>query len=257
MSRERKRETRNCAACGRAFETRADSKARSCSIACSNTLRPPVSDATRAKRSASLVRSWASLQDREGRGRAIAAGINAKLASDPEARSRLSSRMSAWMHSLHQDPAFCAERSKRSSRVLKKLWEDPAFRAAKTEEARARYEAGIGISDPESILKQRAAGKWIYKRCHEEMIAATDYAVTYARIQARIRMEKPYDGPQSHSDYQDYLRKLGQEVVSDPELRAIQDAFMREAIPRWANEWQLRKQDRAHNAHEPWRKTGT
>jgi hypothetical protein len=104
-----------------------------------------------------------------------------------------------------------------------------------------RYASGVGINSDEGKAKKAAACKWIMTQAQEALHTETDYNLVYTEVQARLRREMPYDGPQEGSDYMEYLRKLGLATVSSPECRSIADAFLSEAIPRFAAEWKKRR----------------
>lgn len=200
-----------------------------------------VSAETRAKRSASMAAAWARRRSEPGAVEAVSAAISKawreRLDSDPAFAARQSAKSSAHMSRLHSDSAFQERRAVRSSEVLRRVWADPVMRDRLTQMSRERYAAGQGIAGAEAEARKREANKWIMTKCSEEMRASTDYAAVYTETQARIRAEMPYDGPTDHAFYQEYLSKLGRAVTSDPKLRAIQDTFMADAIPRWAEAW--------------------
>ena len=104
-----------------------------------------------------------------------------------------------------------------------------------------RYVQGIGISSDGAMANKATANRWILKQAQAALHAETSFNAIYADVQARLRLEMPYDGPLDSSDYHDYLSKLGSAVTHHPEIRAIADAFMSEAIPRFAEEWRRLK----------------
>ena len=114
------------------------------------------------------------------------------------------------------------------------------------ENAHARYAQmladGTGLCSEDAKERKREANKWIMKRANDAMHAETNYDETYTEVQARIRREQPFIGEANGGDYYEYCSWLGTQVVTSPECREIADAFMAEAIPRFAAEWNARKE---------------
>jgi hypothetical protein len=91
----------------------------------------------------------------------------------------------------------------------------------------------------QSYLRDRS--KWIFKKATEAFYIETNYIELHTAAMARFRREMPYDGPKEGSDYMDYCSKLCTAAHKSPECREIASSFMREAIPRFAEEWERRK----------------
>lgn len=114
--------------------------------------------------------------------------------------------------------------------------------ATQTDEYRAkaleRYEAmlkdGRGICSDEVRAFTASRAKWIMLKVREEMEADTGFIELWKVTRERIMREMPYDGPGDWADHNAYMRKVGKKMTADPALRALQDGFCREAIPRWS-----------------------
>jgi len=197
---------------------------------------------TKAKRSQSLRRTRADPERNASWIAAANAGI-AKWHADPANALAHATRASDRMRKRHADPEWQKVRDERSSRTMKATWEKhrARFIAMSAERYVRQLETGTGINSPEAIGRKNAAAKWIMKKAQEAMHAETDYDATYAEVQARLRREMPYDGPQDGSEYMDYLQKLGRAVVSSAECREISDTFMSKAIPHFAKQYRERK----------------
>jgi len=147
------------------------------------------------------------------------------------------------MKRRHADPEWQKVRDKRSSATMKTTWE--TRREQFTVQAAERYlrheEAGTGINSPDAKRRKAIAVQWIMKKAQEAFHAETEYNAVYAEVQARLRREMPYDGPQEGSDYMDYLQMLGRAVTCSPECRTIADTFLSEAISRFAKAWNARR----------------
>jgi hypothetical protein len=241
-NQKRRREDRTCAGCATSFSARADQPTRYCSKSCAGRARR-ASPETRAKMAAKAAARWTDPAYKARLSASISASWQEKMATDPEFRRACSERSSAMMTRLHhEDPAFQARRSVRSREVMTRLWADPEIRARFEAQAAAKYAAGIGVSSEIGKRNKAAANKWILKRANAELRADTEYNALFRDTQARLRLERPYDGPQTPSDYNAYLADLCREVVNSPEMRALQDAFMAKAIPRCAAEWNRLKE---------------
>lgn len=107
--------------------------------------------------------------------------------------------------------------------------------------ARARYKLmaknKTGICSEWSRSVTAEIGKWVLTKAKEALVAETTFIDLWNSVQSRIRREIPYDGPSGTSDYYNYLKKIGKAITADPEIRAMHDNFMREAIPRFHSEW--------------------
>lgn len=237
---------RICVICGAGFIVKSVERVgKTCSPSC---LRARMSEAarnrkaspeTRAKMSAAIKAKYADPAYAERRRNSGAVAIR-KWHADPDNAAAFAKRMSDRMKLRHTEPEFQERRNARSSRVMKRNWEN--YRELFTQQSADRFHAGIGIATPESEAKKRIASKWILKKANNAMHAETDYNEVYAVVQARIRREFPYDGPGETADYYDYCKKLGYMVTTSQECRAIADPFMSKAIPRFAKEWQARKE---------------
>lgn len=198
---------------------------------------------TNAKLAASL-KAWAEANPEAARKKkeAMVAGRR-KWLSNPENAAKMAKAASERMKRRHQDPEFQKRRNERSSRTMKKTWETK--RDVMMDAAHKRYAAmaenETGICSKESIAKKNAASKWIMKKAKEALRTETDYNDVFNRTMARLREEMPYDGPQTSSDYIDYLRQLGVATTSSRECREIADRFMSEAIVRFSAEYRKRQ----------------
>lgn len=249
-----KSEMRPCAQCGAEFLAKKSSKTGQLKLYCGKVCqgaskrgkpngqrgkkRGPQSPELIAKRAAAIKLASAKPEVKARRSVAMKAAI-ARAMADPEKRAARSAASSAWMTSLHQDPEFQARRNVRSSRVMKANWQDPKIREVLM--AHAAEQGGRHLQTPQAIAKKTAANRWILKNVLAERGAATNYNEKFAETLERVRREMPYDGPQEHSDYQEYCSRVSHIVGMDPHLRRIHDEFVKEAIPRWAALWQERK----------------
>ena len=249
LIRKRSAENRrkHCVVCQQEFVAR-QITIKTCSAACrsehqGNLKRGVAQSAeTVAKRSAAMKAVRADpVKNAEWNAAAQAALV--RYRADPANAEKISKRSSEHMARLHQDPEFQARRDERSSRTMKANWEKHRdLYLEKAYERSAQDQAnGTGIWSEDAIARKNAASKWIMKKSAEAMRLETDYNEVYATVQARLRAEMPYDGPQDGSEYMDYLQRLGTAVVSSPECREIADRFMSEAIPRFAKAWRERK----------------
>lgn len=246
-----KKRQRVCVICGAEFVVRnASIIGRACSKPCASAHQSRiqsgriVSDETRAKRSASLKAKHAD-PEFAAKWRAKNAAAVAAWHSNPDNATAFAKRSSERMKKRHGDPEWQKVRNERSSRTMKKNWE--TYRDLFTAQSAERYirniELGRGINTGEAEAKKRTAAKWIMKQAQAALHTETDYNEVYAAVQAKLRREIPYDGPQGTADYFDYLRKLGSLVTNSPECREIADGFLSTAIPRFAEEW--RKKNKA------------
>lgn len=189
-----------------------------------------------AKRAEASRLKW---QDPEFRAKASAAMKEGqkRAAADPVKAAKRSATTSAHMKRMHQDPEFQARRNKRSSETLKATWARSEMRARFIDQAREKYAAKIGVSRADSVAASKAANRWILTQANAELRAATDYNAVYKEVQAQMRLDFPYDGPEDDAFYKEYLGKLGRRVVAHPRLVKISREFLSEAIPRWAKVW--------------------
>lgn len=195
-----------------------------------------------AKRAAGIRAMYAD-PERRARGEARRREALKKWLENPANAALRAKQSSERMKRRHADPEWQKKRDARSSATMKRTWEARRehMLAAQAQSYQQMVENGTGICSDEAKQNKATANKWIMKRAWEAMMAETDYSKTYGEVQMRLRREMPYDGPQEGSDYIDYLQKLCRAIVSSPECRAIQDSFMSEAIPRFAEEWKKRK----------------
>ena len=201
---------------------------------------------TIAKRSQAMKAVRADPERRAAWHAATAAAIK-KWHTDPANAAAFAKRSSERMKRRHTDPDFQKRRDERSSRVMSANWQ--RHRESFIQQSIDRYERmaseGTGLLSEEAKAKKAVANKWILKQAQAALHTETDYDVTYTEVQARLRMERPYDGPQEGSDYLEYLQWLGRSVVNSPECRAIADDFLSRAIPHFAAEWNTRKKQAA------------
>jgi hypothetical protein len=242
----REKRQRVCVICGASFMVAsADRVGRTCSRPCMVKRMSQAkkgrkqSPETCAKRSQALREKWAN--DPEGRARLNEASAERmrQWRADPVNAQACAERASERMKRRHADPEWQKVRDERSARTMKATW--LKHREHLIAVAVERYASGVGINSPEARARKAAACKWIFTKAQEALHTETDYNAVYAEVQARLRQEMPYDGPQEGSDYMEYLGKLGRETVNSPECRTLADTFMSEAIPRFAAEWNKRK----------------
>lgn len=236
---------RICTVCGAHFiVAKADRKGAACGPVClsevqrRNRLGKKATVETKAKMSASqkafMAANPAIAKRRVDIGRAA---LKHLWAEDAEALARASSER---MKARHKDPDFQQRRDERSSRVMKDNWKK--HRELFVQQSKDRYKSGItGLNEGEAADKRDAASKWIMKKAQEALHTETDFDDVFTAEHNRLRREMPYDGPKEGSDYMEYLGKLARAVNASPKVRAIADTFMREAIPRFAEEWQAQK----------------
>jgi len=244
-----KKRERTCVICGAQFlVAKADRKGASCSKLCLSEINrrrqlgKKESEETKAKRIATLKIIRNDPERKVKWDAAVAAGVRKHMA-DPSNRAAASARSSAHMRKMHTDPEFQKRRDERSSNVMKAVWVN--HREKLTQLAVERYTRGEACNSEEGKKNKAIANKWIMKKAQEALHLETDYDERYADIQAQLRREMPYDGPLNNSDYFDYLRKLGQAVVKHPDLRKLQDEFMKKAIPRFSAEWLKKREESA------------
>lgn len=245
----RKKRQRVCTVCNKQFEVkRAGREGVTCSQGCLSAFRRKLaagrtqSNETKVKRADSLRAAWSDPEKRELWSSAAREGLE-EWHSDPSNAAKHSHRSSQRMTRLHQNPEFQERRNARSSRVMTENWE--RYRDDFTEYARARYrkmvEGGTGIMSDESKRRRAEAGSWIMTKAQEALHSETKYNEMFKEVQARLREMNPFCGDADSRDYYDYCKKLGKLVVNSPECRAIADAFMSEAIPRFSREWNARR----------------
>jgi len=243
---------RICAICGTHFLVKkADRKGVTCSRECSSKhinqrqRGRKASPETREKISAALKAVWGDPERSAKWTAAVAAGAR-NWHADPDNAAAFAKRSSERMKRRHADPEWQKVRDTRSSRVMTANW--VKHREVYVAQAIERYEqseiSGVGINSDDAKAKKAEAAKWIMTKAGAAMRAETDYNAVYTEVQARLRREMPYDGPQNNSDYYDYSKKLGHAVVNSPECRAIADEFMATAIPRFAKKWRGMKENR-------------
>lgn len=109
----------------------------------------------------------------------------------------------------------------------------------------AEQKSGICSDDIRDYTAARS--KWVMKKAREALNCETEFTALWTDTLDRLRRENPYDGPMGTADYVDYCRKIGAMLTADPQIRAAQDEFFREAIPRFGKEW-----DAAQDC-KPWR----
>ena len=243
----RKKRERTCTICGTEFLVRSvDRKGVSCSKLCLSEVHRRAhsgkmqSEETKAKRIASLKITRNDPERKAKWDAAVRVGLE-KYMSNPDNRAAVSARSSAHMRKLHTDPEFQKRRDERSSRVLKAVWVN--HRDKFTQYAVERYARGEACNSEEGKRNKVIAAKWIMKKAQEALHTETDYDAQYAEVQAQLRREMPYDGPLDSSDYFDYLQKLGKAVVNHPDLRKLQDEYMKNAIPKFSAEWRAKKKE--------------
>lgn len=112
-----------------------------------------------------------------------------------------------------------------------------------TQQAVARYASGKALASEIARKNIKAAGRWILRKCAAEMRATTEYCELYRQIQAEYRAAHPFIGLATTDAYAAYLRELGHAVVTHPDLQAVQAAFMKDAIPRWAARYHQQKDE--------------
>ena len=237
---------RTCVICGTEFVVKKSSHAgKTCSVPCRKKL---MSQNAKARRASPEQRAKLSLTMKEKykdpayakRHKDATRSAQKKWHADPENAAAFAKRSSDRMKQRHADPEWQKVRNERSSRVMKENWEK--YRDTFTQHSAERYQqmlkTGSGLLSEEAEERKRAAAKWIMKRANDALHEETDYNEVYARVQARIRAEQPFDG---EGDYYTYCRWLGREVVNSPECRQVADEYMSEAIPRFSALWRERK----------------
>jgi hypothetical protein len=239
---------RICVICGTVFLVKKTSDVgKTCSKPCHSTHNAKVrtgrkqSAETIARRSQSLRAARADPERNAAWNAAVAKGI-AAWHDNPANAAEFAKRASDRMKLRHQEPDFQKRRDERSSRTMKATWKknrDKFIAQAVSRYLRHR-ENGQGLWDSETIARKNEAAQWIMKRAQEAMHAETEYNAVFAEVQEQLRRETPYDGPQGAGDYLEYCQKIGTATVNDPRCRAIADAFMSEAIPRFSAEWRKR-----------------
>jgi hypothetical protein len=118
------------------------------------------------------------------------------------------------------------------------------YAAGALERYRAMEESGIGICSLEVRELTAEAGRWVMTKAQEALRLETPFVDLWRITQDRLRSETPYDGPLGIGDHYEYLQKLGRALTADPAIRACQDTFMREAIPRFYAEWKTKAAER-------------
>lgn len=147
-----------------------------------------------------------------------------------EANAKRAASLKAWAEA---NPEAARKKKEAMAAGMRKWLSNP--------ENAAMAENETGICSKESIAKKNAASKWIMKKATEALRTETDYNDVFKRTMARLREEMPYDGPQTSSDYIDYLRQLGVATTNSRECREIADRFMYEAIVRFSAEYRKRQ----------------
>lgn len=133
------------------------------------------------------------------------------------------------------------EQEERRKEAAKAACQTEDYREAALERYRRMEDAGVGICSVEIRALTASAAQWVMKKAKEALVLETDFVEVWTRVQDRLRREMPYDGPAGTADHFDYMRALGKALTADPELRDLQDDFMREAIPRFYAEWKAQK----------------
>lgn len=241
----KKKRERVCVICDTTFHAkRAGHKGLTCSVECRSILQSKnasgrsASDETRKKQSdsARLMHS-----DPEWREQWLVRQREWQVEwhKDPKNAADFAQRSSERMKKRHQDPEWQKVRNARSSRVMKENWAQ--YREEYTQRAAEQYQQmerdGTGLLSEKALERKLQATKWIMKRANEALHSETEYNEVYAAVQARIRIEQPFE----EGDYIDYCRWLGTQVVNSPECREIADGFLSGAIPRFAAQWQNKK----------------
>jgi len=246
-SRERRR--RVCTICGDVFFVKQQANiGKACANAeCRRKARPTTlrgrkqSPEERQRRSESAKAYWADPERKAAHAAATRESLK-KWHSVPENAAKFAKRSSDRMTRLHTEPAFQQRRDARSSAVMKRNWQQ--YRELFTQQAIERYASARGINSPESNARRDAACKWILKQSMQALHSETNIRELMSETTLRLRREFPYDGPQTGSDYQDYIGVIGRKMAADPKIRALADGFMADAIPRFAKAWQERKTTR-------------
>lgn len=245
----RQKRTRTCEICGASFLVRStDRVGRTCSRPClskyvSNMKAGTKQSAETIAKRVEAIKAVRADPERNAQWNAAARDAIVRWHQDPKNAAAFARRSSERMKRRHQDPEFQKRRDERSSRTMKANWERmrDRFIEAAVERSVRDQELGLGLWSAEAVGRKNEASQWILKKANEALRLETDYNATYAEVQARLRREMPYDGPQDGSEYMDYLQKLGRAVVMSPECREIADSFLSEAIPRFGKAWQERK----------------
>lgn len=191
---------------------------------------------TRNRRSAALKVAWSSPAASNWRD-AIGAGVR-NWHSKPENARAAAHRASERMRLRHADPNWQRVRDERSSRVMLDNWRRHRERFVRqsVERYRQMVEGGWGLCSEDAKTKRRDFAKRLMKIAQAELRACTEIDEKMSELHHRLRREMPYDGPQTESDYLDYLQKLCRAITTHPEYREMADAFMAEAIPRIARQ---------------------
>ena len=241
------RKLRECTVCLKPYEVaKAGRKGVACSPECLSEhirrrqLGRDQSPEAKAKRSAAMKERWADPAFAQRQAEAAREAM-ARWHADPVNAAAFAQRSSDRMKRRHQEPEFQARRNERSRRVMKDNWRK--YRDEWTAAAAERYERmaaeGTGLRSDEAEAKKVAAAKWILKQANAAMREETNYNEVYAEVQARIRAEQPFNGPEE--DYFDYLKWLGHEVVTSAECREIAETYLSAAIPRFSAQWRRHK----------------
>lgn len=237
-----KKRERTCLVCSTLFHAQSsDSMKKTCSRECLKLLLRgrKQSPETIEKRNLAIASFRAANPEREQQRKTNALKGRLEWLSVPENSAAVAKQASDRLKRLHADPVWQKIRDERSSRVLKDVW--ARHRDEFISGARIRYlasrEAKTGINSPESEAKRNIAAKWIMTKAQEAMHTETEYDAVFKDLMTRFRQQIPFDATGSESDYNDYCRKIGYLVTTSPELRSISDAFLADAIPRFAKEY--------------------
>ena len=233
---------RTCVICENEFFAKKSSHVgKTCSTECLKALM--VKNATGRKASAETrakMRASHKLlnKDQEYKKRRMSAAIKGirNWHADPKNAEKFSKIASERMKKFHQDPEYLKRKSERSSRVMKETWSK--HRELFISQAIERYERmkknGTGILSEDAKKASAKANKWIMRNAMDALHNETNYNEVYAQVQARLRKEVPFI---PGNDYYEYLRWLGMEVTQSHECREIADAFIPQALSKFAKEW--------------------
>lgn len=243
----RKLRQKVCIECGGAFEDQSRKNIRkTCSDTCLANNRiaalksRDVTDETRSKMSRAQKALNEDADWKNARVAAAGDGIRAHL-TIPENREAWAKRGSDRLKRLHRDPEFRKMRSKVSREIMLRNWEKHRDRYVAA--TKRRYLNGEGISSEHGRKNRDRAWKWIMTKAQEALHGETNFDALFALTQARLREEHPFEGQHGTPDHHEYLRWLGHQVTSDPEIRSLADGFMSRRIPEIVAEWKERRRN--------------
>ena len=248
-NRSKQARQRVCEICGTHFSvSKSSHKGAACSPTCLSKVKSlrrlgsTASAETRAKMSASHKAKQATDPEwARNRREKASAGLKSWLSVPANAEAH-AQRSSERMKRRHADPEWQKIRDQRSSETMRRTWEKrrDQFCLESAERMTRMIAEGTGIASPEAKARKATAAKWIMKKAAAALRAETNYLAIFSEVHNRLRREMPYDGPATNADYHDYCSKLAHAVCTSEECSSVANAFMVEAIPRFAKELNAR-----------------